>query len=91
MSPHNRTAVFERTRCPFCGQTHSAELILEEMNEDTLETIREHLEENDAQYASMGTAGGYPPMCEYPLEDGMCSREVDDPTQRCWQHQNDNE
>lgn len=57
------------------------------MNEDTLETIREHLEENDAQYASMAEPQ---PHCDYPTDSGPCSREVDHPDDHCWQHE-DNE
>lgn len=25
--------------------------------------------------------------CGYPLEEGECSREVDSPGERCWQHE----
>lgn len=83
MSP--REAIYVEADCPWCQQPHTVEIAFDDMNEDTLETIREHIEENAEQYASMGDAGE--PECGASLDSGgTCSRTVDSPDDTCWDH-----
>lgn len=48
----------------------------------TVEITDEHLLDEEQTF---------PPTCGYETENGPCQRKVDDPTRRCWQHENDNE
>ncbi|WP_264822360.1 hypothetical protein [Halocatena marina] len=58
------------------GLTHGAEVLLE---------LPENDDNDDPVIEPIG--GGEKYYCEYPKDSGgLCSREVDHPGDRCWQH-----
>lgn len=64
--------------CPFCGQEHT----------DTIEVPIEDYVDEDGEAHDYPTNEEGEPLCT-GMDDGQCSRTVDEPGATCWQHPND--